>query len=107
MSTSTTVRRKTTVRELVQSMVGQGYSREHAEAAAPVLLAERPFRVTQPAGNGHKATAAKKPPKAAKRSPESRARTAEIRAWAIAQGHKLGRTGRIPAGIVADYEAAH
>ncbi|GAA4897819.1 histone-like nucleoid-structuring protein Lsr2 [Streptomonospora salina] len=37
----------------------------------------------------------------------SRERTAEIRAWAKQQGKQVNDRGRIPASIIAEYEAAH
>ncbi|GAB3490683.1 histone-like nucleoid-structuring protein Lsr2 [Nocardiopsis coralliicola] len=40
------------------------------------------------------------------RSAPSRERSAEIRAWAKAQGKQVNERGRIPAAIVAEYEAA-
>jgi Lsr2 len=36
-----------------------------------------------------------------------RARTAEIRAWAKAQGRQISERGRIPASVVAEYEQSH
>jgi hypothetical protein len=36
----------------------------------------------------------------------SRERSAEIRAWAIGQGIAVSERGRIPASVVAQYEAA-
>ncbi|MFW5420580.1 Lsr2 family protein [Nocardiopsis sp. CNT-189] len=55
--------------------------------------------------------ARKAPGKAARgrrqqRSAPSRERSAEIRAWAKAQGKQVNERGRIPAAIVAEYEAA-
>ncbi len=40
------------------------------------------------------------------RSAPSRERSAEIRAWAKAAGKQVNERGRIPAAIVAEYEAA-
>lgn len=37
----------------------------------------------------------------------NRDQNARIREWAWAHGHKVNERGRIPADIVADYEAAH
>ncbi len=37
----------------------------------------------------------------------SRERSAEIRAWAKQRGYKVNERGRIPAAIVAEFEAAH
>ncbi|WP_017537847.1 histone-like nucleoid-structuring protein Lsr2 [Nocardiopsis halophila] len=42
----------------------------------------------------------------AKRKGPDRERSAEIRAWAKEQGKEVNERGRIPAGIVAEYEAA-
>ncbi len=36
-----------------------------------------------------------------------RERSAEIRAWAKQRGYKVNERGRIPAAIVAEYDAAH
>ncbi|MCW2863074.1 MAG: hypothetical protein JWP48_4782 [Actinoallomurus sp.] len=44
---------------------------------------------------------------AGSRSAKSRVRSAEIRAWAKAQGIKLSDRGRIPALVVERYDAAH
>ena len=41
------------------------------------------------------------------RSGAGRERTIEIRAWARQRGYKVNDRGRIPASIVAEYEAAH
>jgi hypothetical protein len=41
------------------------------------------------------------------RSSQGRERSAEIREWARQRGHKVSERGRIPASIVAEYEAAH
>ncbi|MFC7329273.1 histone-like nucleoid-structuring protein Lsr2 [Marinactinospora rubrisoli] len=40
------------------------------------------------------------------RNAPSRERSAEIRAWAKAAGKQVNERGRIPASIVAEYEAA-
>lgn len=42
-----------------------------------------------------------------KRSRASRERSSEIRAWAAKQGIEVSERGRIPASVVAQYEAAH
>jgi nucleoid-associated protein Lsr2 len=42
-----------------------------------------------------------------RRTATSRARSAQIRAWAKAQGLKLSERGRIPATVVEQYEAEH
>lgn len=41
------------------------------------------------------------------RTGPGRERSSEIRAWARQQGHKVSERGRIPASIIAEYEAAH
>ena len=41
------------------------------------------------------------------RSGPGRERSAEIRAWARQRGHKVSERGRIPAQIIAEYEASH
>ncbi|MGH3277957.1 MAG: histone-like nucleoid-structuring protein Lsr2 [Trebonia sp.] len=41
------------------------------------------------------------------RSGAGREQSARIREWARSQGKKVNERGRIPANIVADYEAAH
>jgi hypothetical protein len=41
------------------------------------------------------------------RSGANRERSAEIRAWAKQHGHKVSERGRIPAAVIAEYEAAH
>jgi hypothetical protein len=41
------------------------------------------------------------------RSGPGRERSSEIRAWAKQHGHKVSERGRIPAAIIAEYEAAH
>ena len=41
------------------------------------------------------------------RSRTSRPDSGAIRAWAAAQGLKVSERGRIPAAVVAQYEAAH
>ncbi|QBI56420.1 histone-like nucleoid-structuring protein Lsr2 [Streptomonospora litoralis] len=41
------------------------------------------------------------------RPSQNRQRTADIRAWAKQQGKEVNDRGRIPASIVAEYEAAH
>ncbi len=41
------------------------------------------------------------------RSGPSRERSSEIRAWAKETGHQVSERGRIPATIIAEYEAAH
>ena len=41
------------------------------------------------------------------RSGPGRERSGEIRAWAKQRGHKVSERGRIPATIIAEYEASH
>lgn len=41
------------------------------------------------------------------RAPSNRERSADIRAWAKSRGIKVNERGRIPAQVVAQYEAAH
>lgn len=41
------------------------------------------------------------------RTGPGRERSAEIRAWARQRGHKVSERGRIPATIIAEYEASH
>ena len=41
------------------------------------------------------------------RTGPGRERSAQIRAWAKQRGYKVNERGRIPANIVAEYEAAH
>ena len=41
------------------------------------------------------------------RTGPGRERSSEIRAWARLRGHKVSERGRIPASIIAEYEAAH
>lgn len=41
------------------------------------------------------------------RSGPGRERSSEIREWARQRGHKVSERGRIPANIIAEYEAAH
>jgi nucleoid-associated protein Lsr2 len=41
------------------------------------------------------------------RTGPGRERSAEIRSWAKQRGYKVNERGRIPAAIVAEYEAAH
>ncbi|ASU85746.1 Lsr2 family protein [Nocardiopsis gilva YIM 90087] len=64
------------------------------EAIAPYVDAAR--KAPAKAGRGRKQ----------QRSAPSRERSAEIRAWAKAAGKQVNERGRIPAAIVAEYEAA-
>jgi hypothetical protein len=41
------------------------------------------------------------------RNGAGREQSARIREWARSQGHKVNERGRIPANVVAEYEAAH
>lgn len=45
--------------------------------------------------------------KTAARTPASRARSRQIRAWAEQKGFTVSAHGRLPAGIIQEYEAAH
>jgi len=45
-------------------------------------------------------------PRRASRTPVSRQHSADIRAWALGQGITISERGRIPAAVVAQYEAA-
>jgi nucleoid-associated protein Lsr2 len=47
------------------------------------------------------------PRRGAGRSVASRQRSADIRAWATGQGITVSERGRIPASVIAQYEAAH
>ncbi|WP_046468618.1 histone-like nucleoid-structuring protein Lsr2 [Allosalinactinospora lopnorensis] len=64
------------------------------EALAPYVEVAR--KAPQKTGRG----------KRQQRSAPSRERSAEIRAWAKAAGKQVNERGRIPAAIVAEYEAA-
>lgn len=68
------------------------------EALAPFIAAGRKVGPTSaPAGRRSARSAA---------SGGSGKRTADIREWANANGHRVGERGRIPANVVAAYEAA-
>ena len=54
----------------------------------------------------HARKAGRGPRRAAGRSASSRERSADIRAWAKGQGIAVSERGRIPAGVVAQYDAA-
>jgi nucleoid-associated protein Lsr2 len=56
---------------------------------------------------GHARKAGRGPRRRAGRTAASRERTADIRAWAKDQGLAVSARGRIPASVVAQYEAAH
>ncbi|GAB3443698.1 Lsr2 family protein [Streptomonospora sediminis] len=66
------------------------------EAVAPYVEAARKAPSKTGGGRG----------KRQQRSAPSRERSAEIRAWAKAAGKQVNERGRIPAAIVAEYEAA-
>ncbi|MBV2361766.1 Lsr2 family protein [Streptomonospora sp. S1-112] len=66
------------------------------DALAPYVEAAR----KAPAKSGGRAN------RRQQRSAPSRERSAEIRAWAKAAGKQVNERGRIPAAIVAEYEAA-
>jgi hypothetical protein len=42
-----------------------------------------------------------------RRTAAHRKRSAEVRAWALAQGFTVSERGRIPAEVVSKYEASH
>jgi hypothetical protein len=42
-----------------------------------------------------------------RRTRRSRQHSAEVRSWAIANGHKVPPRGRIPEAITAEYDRAH
>jgi len=65
-------------------------------ALAPFVESARKVRAT-------KNSAAKR----AKGRTGNRERTADIRAWAKQQGKQVNDRGRIPASIVAEYDAVH
>ena len=48
-----------------------------------------------------------KPARRRRRAAAPQATTAEIRAWARENGHRVSDRGRMPAEVVAAYEAAH
>jgi hypothetical protein len=56
-------------------------------------------------GNGRRVSGRSSGGRGRKRGGDNR--TAEIRAWARANGHKVNERGRIPAGVVAAWEKAH
>ena len=68
-----------------------------AEALAPFIEAGR--RVTR--------TPAPRAVASSRRSASSQSNAAAIRAWAAENGHEVSDRGRIPAGVVAAYEAAN
>jgi hypothetical protein len=45
-------------------------------------------------------------PRRSRRAPSTRRRSSQVRAWAKAQGFAVSERGRIPASVVAQYEAA-
>ena len=55
--------------------------------------------------HARKAGSAQSPPPPANGA--GREQSARIREWASTHGHKVNERGRIPANIVAEYEAAH
>ncbi|GAA4898179.1 histone-like nucleoid-structuring protein Lsr2 [Streptomonospora salina] len=69
---------------------------ELRRSLTPFVESARKTRNTKAAG-----------PKRKNQQSSSRERTAEIRAWAKQQGKQVNDRGRIPASIVAEYEAAH
>ena len=54
-------------------------------------------------GNGTRRAAAKRTGKARQTGPS----TAEVREWAIENGHSVNARGRVPADVVAAYSEAH
>jgi Lsr2 len=56
--------------------------------------------------HARKATGAAQPRRRRRTGP-NREHSAQIRAWAKQRGYKVNERGRIPANIVAEYEAAH
>jgi hypothetical protein len=57
--------------------------------------------------HARKATGAAAARRRRTRTGPGRERSAQIRAWAKQRGYKVNERGRIPANIVAEYEAAH
>jgi hypothetical protein len=57
--------------------------------------------------HARKATGAATARRRRTRTGPGRERSAQIRAWAKQRGYKVNERGRIPANIVAEYEAAH
>jgi hypothetical protein len=64
---------------------------------APFVTRARPVARARPAGRA---------PRRQARTAASRQRSAEIRAWATEQGIELSERGRIPADVIAQYQAA-
>lgn len=61
---------------------------------------------------GRYTTAARKVPRPGMpgnnlRTSQDRRHSREVRAWALASGHKLPERGRIPLAVLRDYAAAH
>lgn len=56
---------------------------------------------------GRKVTAAARRPPRSRATGSDRTRNKDMRAWAKAQGFKVNERGRVPADIVAKYEAAN
>jgi hypothetical protein len=59
---------------------------------------------TQSAGRSRRSSSSRR--SSANRSARRAASPAEVRAWAVAHGHNVNGRGRIPAAIVAAFEAA-
>jgi hypothetical protein len=57
--------------------------------------------------HARKGTGGSRPRRGRARTGPGRERSAEIRAWAKQRGHKVSERGRIPATIIAEYEASH
>jgi hypothetical protein len=58
-------------------------------------------------GNGRKVTGTARRISRSRTAGSDEARNKDIRAWAKAQGFKVNERGRVPADIVAKYEAAN
>jgi hypothetical protein len=74
------------------------------------LIRETVYESSRPARPATTAPADTRPAGRAgrtRRPPEGRVRVRQIRAWAKQRGLKVNERGRIPASIVAEYEAAH
>jgi hypothetical protein len=85
-------------------------SEENAAALRDVLAtyiahARRAGRANSRAANGNGAAGTPRRGRSAART--DREQTAQIREWARNNGYKIGEKGRIPADILAAWEAAH
>lgn len=92
------------------SYKGQGYeidlSAKNGEALDKALAKyiEKAREVRAPAASGRGGRRRRSPEG---RTPLSRAKSADVREWAKANGLDLKDRGRVPADVVAQYEAAH